>query len=140
MDADDLPGDRSGAPSMRDVASSAAVPPADARIAPGAGGDGDVVLEKHADFFRDFRGDTVHPSTLQMMDDTGADRTASLKIRISEASRSTSGRLVRRKSSRSAVAYQPSERQTDDRLHAAMGLPQLHCPRARQTVYPASGS
>lgn len=26
-----------------------------------------VVLEKHADFFRDFRGDTVHPSTLQAM-------------------------------------------------------------------------
>jgi 2-polyprenyl-6-methoxyphenol hydroxylase-like FAD-dependent oxidoreductase len=26
-----------------------------------------VVLEKHADFFRDFRGDTVHPSTLQVM-------------------------------------------------------------------------
>lgn len=23
-----------------------------------------IVLEKHADFFRDFRGDTVHPSTL----------------------------------------------------------------------------
>lgn len=23
-----------------------------------------VVLEKHADFLRDFRGDTVHPSTL----------------------------------------------------------------------------
>jgi 2-polyprenyl-6-methoxyphenol hydroxylase-like FAD-dependent oxidoreductase len=23
-----------------------------------------VVLEKHRDFFRDFRGDTVHPSTL----------------------------------------------------------------------------
>ena len=22
------------------------------------------VLEKHADFFRDFRGDTVHPSTM----------------------------------------------------------------------------
>ena len=22
-----------------------------------------VVLEKHADFFRDFRGDTIHPST-----------------------------------------------------------------------------
>jgi 2-polyprenyl-6-methoxyphenol hydroxylase-like FAD-dependent oxidoreductase len=28
-----------------------------------------VVLEKHADFFRDFRGDTVHPSTLQVMDE-----------------------------------------------------------------------
>src|SRR6266851_1058785 len=28
-----------------------------------------AVLEKHADFFRDFRGDTVHPSTLQVMDE-----------------------------------------------------------------------
>ena len=26
-----------------------------------------VVLEKHKDFFRDFRGDTIHPSTLQVM-------------------------------------------------------------------------
>jgi 2-polyprenyl-6-methoxyphenol hydroxylase-like FAD-dependent oxidoreductase len=30
-----------------------------------------VVLEKHADFFRDFRGDTIHPSTLQVMDELG---------------------------------------------------------------------
>ncbi|WP_029083367.1 FAD-dependent oxidoreductase [Bradyrhizobium sp. th.b2] len=30
-----------------------------------------VVLEKYADFFRDFRGDTVHPSTLQVMDELG---------------------------------------------------------------------
>jgi 2-polyprenyl-6-methoxyphenol hydroxylase-like FAD-dependent oxidoreductase len=30
-----------------------------------------VVLEKHADFFRDFRGDTVHPSTLQLMYELG---------------------------------------------------------------------
>jgi 2-polyprenyl-6-methoxyphenol hydroxylase-like FAD-dependent oxidoreductase len=30
-----------------------------------------VVLEKHADFLRDFRGDTVHPSTLQAMVDLG---------------------------------------------------------------------
>jgi 2-polyprenyl-6-methoxyphenol hydroxylase-like FAD-dependent oxidoreductase len=30
-----------------------------------------VVLERHADFFRDFRGDTVHPSTLQVMDELG---------------------------------------------------------------------
>lgn len=30
-----------------------------------------VVLEKHADFFRDFRGDTIHPSTLQLMDELG---------------------------------------------------------------------
>ncbi len=30
-----------------------------------------VVLEKHGDFFRDFRGDTIHPSTLQLMDELG---------------------------------------------------------------------
>ena len=30
-----------------------------------------VVLEKHADFFRDFRGDTVHPSTMQVMRELG---------------------------------------------------------------------
>jgi 2-polyprenyl-6-methoxyphenol hydroxylase-like FAD-dependent oxidoreductase len=30
-----------------------------------------VVLEKHADFLRDFRGDTVHPSTLQVLDEIG---------------------------------------------------------------------
>lgn len=30
-----------------------------------------VVLEKHADFLRDFRGDTVHPSTLQVLDEVG---------------------------------------------------------------------
>ena len=30
-----------------------------------------VVLEKHADFFRDFRGDTVHPSTLELMCELG---------------------------------------------------------------------
>jgi 2-polyprenyl-6-methoxyphenol hydroxylase-like FAD-dependent oxidoreductase len=31
-----------------------------------------VVLEKHADFFRDFRGDTVHPSTLEVIYELGA--------------------------------------------------------------------
>jgi 2-polyprenyl-6-methoxyphenol hydroxylase-like FAD-dependent oxidoreductase len=30
-----------------------------------------VVLEKHADFLRDFRGDTVHPSTLDIMNELG---------------------------------------------------------------------
>jgi 2-polyprenyl-6-methoxyphenol hydroxylase-like FAD-dependent oxidoreductase len=30
-----------------------------------------AVLEKHADFLRDFRGDTVHPSTLNVMDELG---------------------------------------------------------------------
>src|SRR5687768_7749016 len=30
-----------------------------------------TVLEKHADFLRDFRGDTVHPPTLDLLDDLG---------------------------------------------------------------------
>jgi 2-polyprenyl-6-methoxyphenol hydroxylase-like FAD-dependent oxidoreductase len=30
-----------------------------------------AVLEKHADFFRDFRGDTVHPSTLELLGELG---------------------------------------------------------------------
>lgn len=30
-----------------------------------------VVLEKHGDFFRDFRGDTIHPSTIDLIDQLG---------------------------------------------------------------------
>jgi 2-polyprenyl-6-methoxyphenol hydroxylase-like FAD-dependent oxidoreductase len=33
-----------------------------------------LVLEKHADFFRDFRGDTIHPSTLELMHELSYDR------------------------------------------------------------------
>src|SRR5690242_9144677 len=33
-----------------------------------------TVLEKHGDFLRDFRGDTVHPSTLALLDDLGLAR------------------------------------------------------------------
>ncbi|HEY6816305.1 MAG TPA: FAD-dependent oxidoreductase [Croceibacterium sp.] len=49
------------------------------------------VLEKHADFFRDFRGDTVHPSTMEVLDQLGLlgrflarphDRVHSAQIRI----------------------------------------------------------
>ena len=35
------------------------------------GGVNVVVLEKHADFLRDFRGDTIHPSTLEVMHELG---------------------------------------------------------------------
>ena len=39
-----------------------------------------TVLEKHGDFLRDFRGDTVHPSTLQLLDELGlGDRFARLR-------------------------------------------------------------
>ena len=34
-------------------------------------GVGVIVLEKHADFLRDFRGDTIHPSTLELMYELG---------------------------------------------------------------------
>src|SRR5580765_4601351 len=30
-----------------------------------------LVLEKHRDFLRDFRGDTIHPSTLEIMHELG---------------------------------------------------------------------
>lgn len=30
-----------------------------------------LVLEKHGDFLRDFRGDTIHPSTLEILDEVG---------------------------------------------------------------------
>jgi 2-polyprenyl-6-methoxyphenol hydroxylase-like FAD-dependent oxidoreductase len=49
------------------------------------------VLEKHADFFRDFRGDTVHPSTMEVLDQLGLlgrflerphDRVTGARIRI----------------------------------------------------------
>ncbi|MGJ8722640.1 MAG: FAD-dependent monooxygenase, partial [Salinibacterium amurskyense] len=44
-----------------------------------------VVLEKHADFLRDFRGDTVHPSTLNLLDQLGLGEAAA-KIDHSELS------------------------------------------------------
>ncbi len=34
-------------------------------------GVGVLILEKHADFLRDFRGDTIHPSTLELMHELG---------------------------------------------------------------------
>jgi 2-polyprenyl-6-methoxyphenol hydroxylase-like FAD-dependent oxidoreductase len=37
----------------------------------GRAGVSTVVLEKHADFLRDFRGDTVHPSTMVVMQELG---------------------------------------------------------------------
>ena len=33
-----------------------------------------LVLEKHADFLRDFRGDTIHPSTLEVIAGAGSTR------------------------------------------------------------------
>jgi len=56
-----------------------------------------IVLEKHGDFLRDFRGDTIHPSTLEILDELGlADRFLQLPhSRISNVRlRSTSGDTI----------------------------------------------
>ena len=51
------------------------------------------VLEKHADFFRDFRADTVHPSTMEILDQLGMldrflqrphERLTSARIRVAD--------------------------------------------------------
>jgi len=54
-----------------------------------------LVLEKHADFFRDFRGDTVHPSTMELLSELGMlDRfLARPHYRIDSAEISWEGRL-----------------------------------------------
>ncbi|MFW5418570.1 FAD-dependent oxidoreductase [Nocardiopsis sp. CNT-189] len=56
-----------------------------------------TVLEKHGDFLRDFRGDTVHPTTLRLLDELGlGERFAALpQSRIDEAAfRDAAGRRV----------------------------------------------
>jgi 2-polyprenyl-6-methoxyphenol hydroxylase-like FAD-dependent oxidoreductase len=56
-----------------------------------------VILEKHGDFLRDFRGDTIHPSTLEILDQLGlADRFLALPHhKVSKiVARSLSGQQV----------------------------------------------
>ena len=57
-----------------------------------------VVLEKHNDFLRDFRGDTIHPSTLELLDELGL-IDAFLKLPHSKVSsvqmQTTAGQTVR---------------------------------------------
>jgi 2-polyprenyl-6-methoxyphenol hydroxylase-like FAD-dependent oxidoreductase len=48
-----------------------------------------IVLEKHGDFLRDFRGDTVHPSTLEIFDELGM--LGALLARPHDAARKLSG-------------------------------------------------
>lgn len=56
-----------------------------------------TVLEKHGDFLRDFRGDTVHPSTLALFDELGSiDRLlARPHNRVTELSARIAGRTMR---------------------------------------------
>ncbi|MEU5050440.1 FAD-dependent oxidoreductase [Streptomyces sp. NPDC021096] len=54
-----------------------------------------TVLEKHKDFLRDFRGDTVHPSTLRLLDELGlGERFARLPVRRLDRMRMYIGDVV----------------------------------------------
>ena len=55
-----------------------------------------VVLEKHGDFLRDFRGDTLHPSTLELMAELGwlEDVLALPHTRVERATVSLGGETV----------------------------------------------
>ncbi len=55
-----------------------------------------TLLEKHGDFLRDFRGDTVHPTTLRLLDELGLwERFAALPhSEVHKASFESNGRLV----------------------------------------------
>jgi 2-polyprenyl-6-methoxyphenol hydroxylase-like FAD-dependent oxidoreductase len=55
-----------------------------------------TVLEKHADFLRDFRGDTVHPVTMRLLDELGLfDRFAALpQSRVEKGEFDVDGRMV----------------------------------------------
>ena len=89
-----------------------------------------VVLEKHADFFRDFRGDTVHPSTLELMFELGL-IDEFLKLPHQEGRNAV--RADRRRT-RSDGRFPPPANALQIRCaDAAMGLPQLP-GRARQAL------
>ena len=55
-----------------------------------------TVLEKHTDFFRDFRGDTVHPSTMEILSELGLLKRFLLRPhnRIERAEVSWNGQLM----------------------------------------------
>ena len=80
-----------------------------------------VVLEKHADFFRDFRGDTIHPSTLKLMDELGL-LDEFLKLPHQKVDQLTA-------TSAPSAAHDRSHALADalqiHRADAAMGLPQF---------------
>ncbi len=92
-----------------------------------------TILEKHADFLRDFRGDTIHPSTLCVMEELGLldellklphNPVRELQVRISDETINLQLRL-------------PAEEARLHRHDAAMALPQLS-RRSRDGAIPIS--
>src|SRR5215207_2639013 len=80
-----------------------------------------LVLEKHRDFLRDFRGDTIHASTLTLLDELGlGEEFARLRHR---RGRAHAGGLP------AAAGRAPG-----DRIPAAVGLPGLRDPARRRAA------
>ena len=104
-----------------------------------------ILLEAHSDFDRDFRGDTIHPSTLELMDQIGLVRKL-LAIRHRRPSAATPApipTLCRTKSRRSISIFFPFMEVTSvsgwcTRTSPAWGISQVlsatlgHCNRVRQ--------
>ena len=93
-----------------------------------------LVLEKHADFFRDFRGDTVHPSTLELMHELGLldeflrvphQELPSLKLTVGGSRLSRAGLLP------------PADALQVHRADAAMGLPEFPGRPTRSAIRPS---
>ena len=84
-----------------------------------------TVLEKHKDFNRDFRGDTIHPSTLQLLHELGLlDRF--LQVPHSKVT-GLSALIGGQRFQMSDFSHLPTVRKIH-RPHAPVGLPQLPRP------------
>ena len=90
-----------------------------------------VVLEKHADFFRDFRGDTVHPSTLELMDELGL---LDEFLKLPHQKVETLSAQIGAEHVRDGRFSPPADALQIHRADAAMGLPQFP-GRARQALH-----
>ena len=81
-----------------------------------------LVLEKHGDFLRDFRGNTIHPSTMEIMDELGL---ADKLLRLEH----TKARKFRIRTPQGIVPMADFEWPQDalplHRLHAPVGLLEL---------------
>ena len=82
-----------------------------------------VVLEKHADFFRDFRGDTIHPSTLELMDELGL---LDQFLKLPHQKIDGCSRADRRRARRRCRPSPPADALQIHRAYAAMGLSELY--------------
>ncbi len=93
-----------------------------------------LVLEKHADFFRDFRGDTVHPSTMEILDQLGIldrflerphNKVTSARIRIDDREW-TIGDLSKLDTAAPFIAMMPQWDFLDFLRDEAEGFPSFH--------------